>query len=202
MSRSQALALFEKCGAIVQGSHLIYTSGRHGSDYVNKDALYPQTEIISELCLEIAKAFASDRIERVLAPALGGIILTQWTAHHLQALTRQPVLALFAEKAETPEGFVLKRGYEKLLSSKRTLILEDILTTGGSVKKVVQLARGLGADVVGVAALCNRGNISAEEIDAPRLFSLAEVSLQSWESKDCPLCKQGIALHPSLGKRA
>lgn len=200
MSDPQALALFEKCGAILRGNHLVYTSGRHGSDYVNKDALYPQPEIVSDLCERIAKAFASERIERVLAPALGGIILTQWTAHHLQEITGEPVLALFAEKSEGPEGFVLKRGYEKLLSGKRTLILEDILTTGGSVKKVVALAQNLGAEVVAVAALCNRGGIQAAQIGAPLLFSLAELSLESWEADDCPLCKKGVPLHQTLGK--
>jgi orotate phosphoribosyltransferase len=194
------LGLFEKCEAILRGNHLVYTSGRHGSEYVNKDALYPHTEIISQLCYFIAQEFAKERIERVLAPALGGIVLTQWTAHHLQALTGEPVLAVFAEKAETPEGFVLKRGYEKLVPGKRVLILEDILTTGGSVKKVVELTQGLDAEIVAVAALCNRGGIQASQIGAPRLFSLAEISLESWEAADCPLCKKGVPLHPTLGK--
>jgi orotate phosphoribosyltransferase len=199
---TEALEVFERCGVILRNSHLVYTSGRHGSEYVNKDALYPQPEIISGLCKRIAERFAADQIEVVLAPALGGIILTQWIAHHLQALTGKTVLALFAEKAETPDGFVLKRGYEKLITGKRTLIAEDILTTGGSVKKVVSLADKLGAQVVAVAALCNRGGIQPAEIGAPVLFSLVEISLNSWSAQDCPLCKQGVPIHQSLGKGA
>lgn len=197
---SDALSVFESCGVILRNSHLVYTSGRHGSEYVNKDALYPQPEVISGLCKRIAERFAADNIEVVLAPALGGIILTQWIAHHLQALTGKTVLAIFAEKSDTPEGFVIKRGYEKLIVGKRTLIAEDILTTGGSVKKVVALAGKLGAKVVGVAALCNRGGIQPSEIGAPVLFSLVEISLNSWTAEECPLCKQGVPIHQSLGK--
>lgn len=197
---TEAIEIFRECGAIIRGSHLVYTSGRHGSDYVNKDALYPRTEVISALCERLAQHFKDDGIEAVLAPALGGIILTQWTAHHLQALTGRPVLAAFAEKSDTPDGFILKRGYDSLLKGKKTLIVEDILTTGGSIKKVVALAAKLGIPVAGVAALCNRGGIQASDIDAPKLISLVEISLQSWEAKECPLCAQSIPFHKGLGK--
>ncbi|MBY0369590.1 phosphoribosyltransferase [bacterium] len=200
MSDPQELRLFEECGALVRGSHLVYTSGRHGSEYVNKDALYPRTEVISALCAKMADAFVRDGVEAVFAPALGGIVLTQWTAHHLQAKTGKPVLALFAEKAETPEGFVVKRGYDALLRGKRTLVVEDILTTGGSIKKIVQLSAKMDIPVVGVAALCNRGGISAADLGVPRLVSIVEVSLQSWEAADCPLCKQGVPVNTKLGK--
>jgi orotate phosphoribosyltransferase len=200
VSDARALALFEQCGVLVRGSHLVYTSGRHGSEYVNKDALYPDPTVISELCQRIATHFASHQIERVLAPALGGIILTQWTAHHLQLLTQKKVLAVFAEKAENAFGFTLKRGYEKLIAGKRTLIVEDILTTGGSVKKVVQLAKSLGAEVVATAALCNRGGIQAADIDSPELFALTEFSLTSYAAEECPLCRQGVPINTLLGK--
>lgn len=202
MSDSRALALFEQCGVLTRGSHLVYTSGRHGADYVNKDALYPIPGVISELCEEIARQFSSAGVDVVLAPALGGIILTQWIAHHLTVMTKKSVLAVFAEKIETPEGFVIKRGYEKLIQGKRVLIAEDVLTTGGSVKKVVELAGKLGAQVVGVAALCNRGGIRAQDIGTQVLFSLTEFSLESWEPSECPMCKKGIPIHTTLGKGA
>ncbi len=202
MSDSRALSLFEQCGVLTRGSHLVYTSGRHGADYVNKDALYPIPGVISELCEEIARQFSNERVDVVLAPALGGIILTQWIAHHLTIMTKKSVLAVFAEKDETPEGFVIKRGYEKLIQGKRVLIAEDVLTTGGSVKKVVALAGKLGADVVGIAALCNRGGIRAADIGAKVLFSLTEFALESWEPAECPMCKKGIPILTTLGKGA
>ncbi len=200
MSDSRALVLFEQCGVLTRGSHLVYTSGRHGTDYVNKDALYPIPGVVSELCEEIARQFSNERVDVVLAPALGGIILTQWIAHHLTVMTRKSVLALFAEKVDSPEGFVLKRGYEKLIQGKRTLIAEDVLTTGGSVKKVVALAEKLGAEVVGVAALANRGGIRAQDISAKVLFSLTEFALETWDAADCPMCKKGIPINTTLGK--
>lgn len=198
---SSALSVFENCGAIIRNSHLVYTSGRHGSAYVNKDALYPRTEVIADLCSRMAEAFADDKIDVVLGPALGGIILAQWTAHALQEQTGKPVLALFAEKApDSPDGFILKRGYENLISGKRTILVEDILTTGGSVKKVVGLAERMGANVIGVAALCNRGGIQAADLGTKKLVSLAEVSLESWEAGTCPLCAKGVPINKSLGK--
>lgn len=190
----------ESIGAIIRDSHLIYTSGRHGKAYVNKDALYPRTALTSDVCYSMAKAYATENIEVVLAPALGGIVLSQWVAHHLSDMTDTEVLAVYAEKAPSGEGFVLKRGYDQLIAGKRTLILEDVLTTGGSVKKVVELAQTLGAHVRGVAAFCNRGGLTAEALGAPKLFSLLELTLDSWEAKDCPLCKQGIPINTNVGK--
>ena len=115
MSESKFLQTFRERGALITDSHLVYTSGRHGSAYVNKDALYPNPKIISSLCEAIAKHFGPDRIEVVLAPALGGIVLTQWIAYHSSLILGTDVLAVFAEKIDAPAGFVIKRGYENLL---------------------------------------------------------------------------------------
>src|SRR5262249_57130457 len=96
--------------------------------YVNKDAVYPHTARVSELCRLLADAAAPLRPEVVCGPALGGIILSQWTAHHLG------VLAVYAEK--TPEGgLALRRGYDRLVARRRGLVGEDIITPGGSGKQ-------------------------------------------------------------------
>jgi orotate phosphoribosyltransferase len=168
---------------------------------MNKDALYPHTSLISRLCEEMAMRFSSEAVDVVLAPALGGIILSQWVAHHLSRQTGREVLAVYAEKVEGGDGFVIKRGYDKLLNGRKVLVLEDVLTTGGSVKKVVAVAGGHGARIAGVAALCNRGGIAKEELGAvPRLESLVEVNLDSWEEGECPLCKKGTAVNTEVGK--
>ncbi len=191
----------EKIGALIQGSHLVYTSGKHGSAYVNKDAIYPRTEITSQLCLEIAMRFADSKVDAVLAPAIGGVILSQWTAHHLTKLTGREVLGVYAEKAPEGDAFVIKRGYDELCRSKRVLVVEDILTTGGSVKKVVEAARAIPCEIVGVAALCNRGVVTAQDVGGPgELFSLTQVQLEAWDEKDCPLCRAQVPINISVGK--
>src|SRR5262249_38293623 len=120
----RAAQILAESGAIVTNSHIVYTSGRHGSAYVNKDAVYPHTARVSELCRLIADAVAGHAIDIVCGPATGAIILSQWTGHHLG----RP--AVYAEKA-SEGGMVLKRGYDRLVAGKRVLLVEDVLNTGG-----------------------------------------------------------------------
>ena len=200
MKQNEALAIFEKADAIILEDHIIYTSGKHGSAYINKDAVYPHTAEISKLCGSFAKHFADKKIDVVIAPALGGIILSQWTAHHLSLLTGQEVLSAYSEKNDSGD-FVIKRGYDKLIRKKRILVVEDILTTGGSVKKVVEQVRLNEGDIVGVAALCNRGQVQKETFgDIPELYSLLEVEFDTYEAEKCPLCEKGIPVNTSVGK--
>lgn len=184
--------------ALVTDSHVVYTSGRHGSAYMNKDAIYPHADLTSECVFEMVKPFVPSDIEVVMAPALGGIILSQWGAHHLTRLRGKEVLGIYAEKEG--EGFLLRRGYDKLVAGKRTLVMEDVLTTGGSVKKAVETAKAAGANVVGVAALCNRGGVTAAFLGVPVLKSLLTVNLDSWDAKECPLCAAQVAINTDVGK--
>ena len=201
MTEAEILAVFERAGALIRNSHIIYTSGRHGAAYVNKDGLYPHTDATSRLCREIAERYRQIDASVVVAPALGGIILSQWVAHHLSVLTNREWLAVYAEKQG--EGFAFRRGYDKLIRGKRVIVLEDIITTGISVKRVVETVRATGGTVQAVAALCNRGGISAADIGGvPRLDPLFSISLDSWEEQDCPLCREKIPFNQSVGKAA
>jgi orotate phosphoribosyltransferase len=193
-----ALDLVKTAGAVLSDTHVVYTSGRHGSTYLNKDALYPRTELISRFCLELAGFFSNDDIAVVVGPALGGIVLSQWTAHHLGMLTKKTVLAAFAEK--TSGGFELRRGYGALVADQRTLIVEDVLTTGGSLKAVVEAARSKGAEVMGAAVLCNRGGVTKEMLAISKLCSLVNLRLDSWEAADCPLCRKRVPINREVGK--
>lgn len=194
------LRLLESRSALIRDSHVVYTSGRHGRAYVNKDAIYPDTQAVSELCRQLAAHFAPARPEVVAAPAIGGVILGQWTAHHLSEATGAKVLSVYAEK-NAAGGFDFRRGYDEILRGARVLVVEDILTTGGSVSAVVSAVRACGGEVVGVGALCNRGAITAARIgDPPELFSLIEVSLESWSPEECPLCARGVEVNTTVGK--
>jgi orotate phosphoribosyltransferase len=197
MNEQQILDILGKVQAIIMNSHLVYTSGKHGSVYVNKDAIYPHTELTSQLCEEIAKHFAKHGVEVVIAPAVGGVILSQWVAYHLTKITGREVLGVYAEK--DGENFIIKRGYDKLSAGKKVLVVEDLLTTGGSVKKVIDAARGIGADIVGLAVLCNRGGVTAKDVsDPPELFSLVNVKLDAWDEADCPMCAKNVPINTDV----
>jgi orotate phosphoribosyltransferase len=199
MTAQETSQLLARIGAVITGSHIVYTSGRHGTAYVNKDAIYPHTRETSQLCRAIAEAYRGDAVEVVLGPAVGGTILSQWVAHHLSEINGREVLAVYADKGED-DGFVIRRGYDKLMHGKRVLLVEDVLTTGGSAKKVVDAARGIGAEVVGLGAICNRGGVTAKDLgDIPRFTALLDVQLESWAENECPACRQGVPVNTSVG---
>lgn len=190
---TRAERILADAGAVITGSHVIYTSGRHGSAYVNKDAVYPDTRAVSQLCESLAEVARPQRPEIVCGPALGGIILAQWTAHHLD------LPAVYAEKL--PEGGLgLRRGYDKLVRGRRVLVVEDILNTGGSVAQAIDAVRAAGGEVVSVAALVNRGAVTAEQLGVPALAALVAIDLDSWTASECPLCRDGVAVNTDVGK--
>ena len=201
MNQEQILKELAQISAVIKDTHVVYTSGKHGSAYVNKDAIYPHTQLTSELCKTIADHFADAGVEVVIAPVLGGIILSQWVSFHLSQKTGRNILGVYAEKSETPGEFIIKRGYDHLLKGKKVLVVEDILTTGGSVKKVISAVRALSGDVVGVGALCNRGGVTAQDLgDVPALFSLLNISMEAWDEAGCPLCAKDIPINLEVGK--
>jgi len=201
MKQDKMVDTMVKVGALITGSHIVYTSGRHGDSYVNKDAIYPHTAAVSELCESFANHFAPSKPDVVVAPAIGGVILSQWTAHHLSRILGKEVLSLYAEKLPEADGFTIRRGYDKLLPNKKVLIVEDVITTGGSVRKVVDIVAALKSQIVGIAALCNRGGLRAESFTGvPELYSLAQIDLSSWTEGECPLCQKNVPINTDVGK--
>ncbi len=189
----RARTILAEARAIVTDSHVVYTSGKHGSAYVNKDAVYPSTAHVAALCRDLADAAAPVRPEIVCGPAMGGIILAQWTGHHLG------IPAVYAEKG-SDGGMTLRRGYDRLVAGKRVLVVEDVLNTGGSVKDAVAAVRAAGGDVVAVAALVNRGGVDARDVGVPMLTALLDVALDAWDADACPLCRAGVPVNTDVGK--
>lgn len=204
MDTDQVLKTFGP--TVIADSHVVYTSRFHGTCYVDKDQLYPHPHLISRLCFLLAQHFEDEDISVVIGPEKGGIILSQWTAFHLGGLKEKEIQAIYAEKTVYEKDFFVRTAYEQFLNKEaRVLVVEDILTTGGSVKKVVELVRRYGAFVVGVAALCNRGDVSSlSDVGyVPRLKVLIRMSLESWSEEECALngpCAKGIPINTSVGK--
>ena len=193
---------------VVLKGHFVGASGKHLDTYINKDGAYTHPLILHDLCREMAMPFRGE-FEVTVGPEKGGILLSQgvgfwgetWNDQENSGYT---VRSVYAEKEG--DGFAFHRGYDKLLVGKKVLIVEDVLTTGGSVKKVIDAVAKLGGFVVGVSVICNRGGVKDSDLGSgapalpPRLRSLLEIDLSSWEEADCPLCKQGVPINTDVGK--
>jgi len=192
--------MLERLGVIVRG-HFVLRSGEHARAYFNKDAVYPHTAETSQLCRILAE-FADPVTQIVAAPAIGGVVLSQWVAYHLSNLLGTEVLAVYAEPG--PEDtFVFRRGYDKLVAEKRAFVVEDTVTTGGSATKIVNAVRMLGGDVAGIGVLCNRGGVTAEQLGVPWLRALVAMDeFERWTSEEClekGPCSRGVSADTHLG---
>lgn len=195
---ADVIELLRKANAIITDSHIVYTSGKHGSVYINKDALYPHTDLSSEVGRMMAEKYKDLDVEVVVGPALGGIILSQWTAHHLSALKGKEILGIYAEK-DAEKNLIFTRGYDKLIKEKNVLVVEDITNTGGSAKKVVDSVKAAGGNVLAACVMVNRNpKIDDEFIGAP-FDSLALLEAEAFEAEDCPLCKENISINTEVG---
>ncbi len=200
------ISILKKVGAIITNDHFVYTSGKHGSVYINKDFLYPHTKETSLVGKIFAEKFKSRDIDIVVAPAVGGTILSQWTAYYLSKLQKKEVLSTYTEKdkgttaSASESEQIFRRGYDKFVKGKKVLVIEDLTTTGISVKKVVNTVRAAGGKVVAVCVMVNRNpkNINAKVVGAP-FYSLGVFPAEAFEEKDCPMCKKKIPINIKIG---
>lgn len=192
------ISILKKVGAVLEKNHFVGTSGLHFDTYVNKDFLYPHTKETSEVGKMFALKYKDKNIEVVVGPALGGIILSQWTAHHLSEMTDKEVLGIYTEKS-ADGGQIFTRGYDKFVSGKRVLIVEDIVTTGGSLLKTFQAVKDAGGEVVSACAMVNKNKeINSEILGLPFDF-LSSLYIDTYEASVCPLCKNNIPINISVG---
>lgn len=199
LTGKQFLTYLEEAEAVRVDGHFVYASGRHGAAYVNKDAVYTRAKITDTLCLHMALQFADDTVETVVGPVVGGVILSQGVARHLGDWGRRnDARAVFAERQG--RGFRFGRGYDRFVAGKRVLVVEDILTTGGTARRVAAAVRRAGGDLVGLTALVNRGNVTAVEADVPVLRALGALPIESWAEEECPLCAKGVPVDVEVGK--
>ncbi len=191
--------ILEEAHAVLSG-HFVYTSGDHGSAYINKDMIYVSPERIELLCYFLALHFSQyEDIDTVVGPATGGIIISQYVTKHLSLILGKPVAAVYAEKA--PEGgFVIKRGYDVFVAGKNILLVEDILNSGGSAEKLARCVEGIGGSIVGLGALCNRGGVTKELLGVPVLYQLLSVSMEKYPATTCPLCANKVTVNTQVGK--
>jgi orotate phosphoribosyltransferase len=211
MTPETVLRRLEQAGAFRRG-HFVLASGRHAAEYIDKSLVTARPRLLRWFCRQIALVAHDCGWDPavVVAPAVAGIALAQWVAYELDGLDSDDVLALYADK--DGDGFTLVgRGYDRLVAGKKVLVVEDILTTGGSARRIVEVVRRAGGDVVGVAALVNRGGVTAADVgfaadigfaNSPplnQLFALADLQLVTHPAGDCPLCRHDIPINTDVG---
>jgi orotate phosphoribosyltransferase len=168
--------LFLQTGALLSG-HFVLTSGLHSDTYLEKFAALQYPDLTQKLCDMIAARFADDRVQVVVGPATGGILLAHGVGKVLG--TR----AIFSEREDGRMTF--RRGFA-IAPGERVLIVEDVVTTGGSVLEVLNLVKDCEGDIVGVGYLVDRSGGKAEF--GVRAEPLMRLEAQAWSADQCPLC--------------
>jgi orotate phosphoribosyltransferase len=191
--------ILAKANAVLTDGHFVYVSAKHGDKYINKDAIYPHTSLIRQLTKMWAEDFRDSGVEVVVDPAMGGVILSNNTASELSKLLKKDIPGVYAEK-DGEGGFTFTRGYDSFVKGKKVLVVEDVLTTGGSVKKVIEMTERAGGKVIGLGAIANRGNVKAKDIGVKKIDALINLEFNAMEAKDCTLCKNGIPVNTNVGK--
>lgn len=193
------IKVLESVGGVIVDDHFVLKSGKHASKYLNKDALYPHTDLTSQACQAFADKTNDLSYDVVVGPALGGIILSQWTAWHASKQFGSEIYGVYTEK-DSSENQVFTRGYDALIKDKKVLITEDITSTGGSVKSVMDAVARAGGEVVGVTVLVNRNpsEVTSEYFGVP-FFPLGELVVEVYNEADCPMCAEGKQVNLNVG---
>jgi len=184
MEKKEALRIFEKTGAL-QNGHFQLSSGLHSPNYFQCALMLQYPEYVEHFCYPIVEFFREEAedIDLILAPAMGGILVAYEVARQMG--TR----AIFAERVEGKMR--LRRGFF-IEPHENVLVVEDVITTGGSVQEIVDLAENAGAFVVGVGCIVNRSG-GKSKLDIP-ICSVFESKVVTYKAENCPLCRQKIPL--------
>ena len=180
--QNEIFEIFGKAKALLKG-HFLLSSGLHSDVYFEKFQVLQHPEYVEILCHKLASLFKDDNVEVVVGPTTGGIIIAYEVAKSLK--TR----SIFAEPGD--EGRIFKRGFD-IKKGERTLIVDDILTTGGSVKEVIGLVKKHEGNIVGIGLLLDRSG-GKTRFDYP-LKALATTEVTNYHPEECPLCKRGEPL--------
>jgi len=184
LTRDGLLELFRRSGALLEG-HFRLTSGLHSPGYLQCALVLQHPAYAEALGTALADRASAARPTVVLSPALGGIVIGQEVARALH------VRAIFAERADG--ALMLRRGFT-VSESDRVLVIEDVLTTGGSTRETMQVAKAAGAQVVGAASIVDRSGSSGDtgvQLGVP-FHSLLQIELPTYEPDMCPLCAQAL----------
>jgi orotate phosphoribosyltransferase len=181
LNEEEILRIFKETKALLEG-HFILTSGLHSNRYFQCAKVLQYPWHAEALCRGIADHFTGRKIDAVVSPAVGGILVGQEIARRLR------VRSIFTERVDGK--MAMRRGFE-VKPGETLLVAEDVTTTGGSVREVIEAIRQAGGEVAAVAAIVDRSGGKAE-FGVP-YFSLLRMDVANHPPDNCPLCKSGSA---------
>lgn len=195
MTEKEVIGLFNKYEALLAG-HFKLSSGLHSEKYLQCALVLQHPDVSEKLSKELAGKFSKDNIDVVIGPALGGVTLAYEVARALG------VRGLFTERQEGPPAsmsiagsragkMVLRRGFS-IKEGEKALVVEDVITTGGSTKEVIEVVKNFGGKVSGVGSIIDRSDTPVD-FGAP-FHALAKIKVDTYKDSECPLCKKGIAI--------
>ena len=182
MTEADVLSMFRRSGALLEG-HFKLSSGLHSPGYLQCARVLMQPRDAEALGADLGAAVREFGATLVLSPALGGIVIGQEVARALD------IPALFAERADG--GLTLRRGFS-IEPSDRVLVVEDVVTTGGSTRETMAVARAAGATVVAACSIVDRSG-GNQGLDVP-YRSLLPMDVPTYQPESCPLCARGVEL--------
>ena len=199
-----------RAGVILSG-HFVLRSGKHANTFVDIKGLYPHPRVTKTFARALALRIQRElgevllSIRAVVAPAIGGVILAHDTADWISLISQdfdREVMALFSEKDKN-DKFYFGRGYDEFIDGGLFVIVEDVITTGRSVRELVELIESLGGKVLLICSIWNRGSITAEETGGVPVISLINRELQTWDLLDCRAdgpCAAGVPVNIKHGR--
>lgn len=183
MTKDEIIAMLKEAEVLLEG-HFLLTSGRHSDKYMQCAKIFQNAKYSEPLCGELAKQYKDDNIEVVIGPAIGAIQMAYEIGRQLG------VRNIFAER-DADGAMALRRGFT-IEKGQRVLIVEDVVTTGGSVKEVMELVKENGGEIVGIGSIVDR---TGGKIDFGVPYKSAfSMDITSYEADECPICKTGLAL--------
>lgn len=185
MPNTSLLELFQELGVVSSG-HFVLSSGRHSDEYWEKFRLLEWPRVTEQLCSEIAERYQQSAISAVVGPTTGGALLAQEVGRQLHAR------CILAEPS-AHYGRELRRGFT-LARAEKVIIVDDVLTTGLSLRETLDAIRPYQPDIVGIEVLIDRsGEMAGKQFNVP-CSALLSVSTRTYSPEECPLCTQGMAL--------
>lgn len=187
MNEKEILKIFEDSNALLTG-HFKLSSGLHSEKYLQCALVLQYPHLLEQLAADLSKRFITIKIDTVVSPAIGGIVIGQEVARLLG------VRAIFTERKATDSNkrqMVLRRGF-KIKKGEKCLVIEDVITTGGSTNEVIEVIKSSRGEVMGVGAIVDR---SSNDVSfSVKKEVLLKLDIKTHQPQDCPLCKKGIEI--------
>jgi orotate phosphoribosyltransferase len=201
MTEEDFLALFKDVGADLKG-HFILASGKHSDRYFDKKLVFRNEHAFNLVATAIAHGVILDRPNVIVAPQSHGVMLAERVRTLIHAMNGAVIPVIPAEKnGDDDKGFHFKPEHANLLRNRRAVIIEDILTTGGSVEQCIGITRQMEAEIIGLHMFVNRGkNITAETLGIPKMTALAHVSADDWTEEECPVWLKNIPVNETVNE--